>query len=71
MLRRQRPGVPEPKREAMAAELNGRGMPYRFDSLDFPPGVWVPITAEQAQRLQWLGWATIREAKPPEEAGNG
>lgn len=51
----------EPVWEAMAEELNPRGEMYRLGSKEFPPGEWVEVTAEGAERLRWFGWAQIRE----------
>lgn len=47
--------------EAMAATLNARGTAYLLGEQAFPPGVWVDVTPDQVARLNWLGWAEVRE----------
>jgi hypothetical protein len=56
----KKPGDAAPL-EAMAAELNARGLPYALGELSFPPGEWVAVTPGQAAQLGWLAWATVRE----------
>lgn len=51
----------EPGFEAMAAELNPRGEPYRLNGLTFTPGDWVEVPASLLPRLDAFGWATVRE----------
>lgn len=53
--------------EASAKTLNPRGLPYVLGDLMFPPGDWVPVTAEQAEFLQRYGWAKVRDAAPAPE----
>lgn len=60
------PELPAGPLEAMAAELNPRGLPYRLNDMEFPPGVWVDVTPGQAAQLQLLPWATVR----PKEKAN-
>jgi hypothetical protein len=50
-----------PTWEAMAAELNPRGAPYRLNELVFPPGEWVEVPAILAERMPFLGWAQVRQ----------
>lgn len=50
-----------PSFEAMAAELNPRGMPYRYAGITFEPGVWVDVTPEQAAHLARTDNVTVRQ----------
>jgi len=63
MLKKRAPEAPaaEPVYEGMVETLNPRGMTYRGTGLEFPPGVWVELTAAQAASLHICDWLTVRE----------
>jgi hypothetical protein len=67
MLGKKAPAAAAPALEAMAGELNGRGLPYTLGDAVFPPGAWVPVTTGQAAQLRWFAWAEVRE----KEAADG
>ena len=57
--------------EAMAEELNARGLPYIFFGEEFLPGEWRPITAAQREMLGWCNWVKVRAKAAPVEAPDG
>lgn len=51
----------EPAWEAMAEGLNSRGDPYQINGILLPPGEWVELPLQLAERLALFGGVQLRQ----------